>query len=486
LPPYFRDELQSQSRIGFIFQKLSEPRSYDFQETQNKKYTARLQMPQFPLDPVQREAVITFVLGLVSDPPTEQFAYVPGERTRALLDGKEVLSKYNCRGCHLVEAESWQLAFPADAFGQQLQQPTFPFVAQPVDESELITSRQTDRRDLRSAIVRGMPAVGGDGRAAIFDDEEFPLEEEEDEKFPLEKLQYAFDLRQPAALDGWPYQVGERSLLIASRRIERRRRSYGGALAKYLLPHVVDREKLLNPNAKGADAWAWLPPPLIGEGRKVQPAWLNDYLLDPHLIRPAVVMRMPKFNLSAVEARKLADYFAAKDSARYPYPFVPERRDPYLAQADARYARQLEELQREGPLLLDISPAGRHLVDAMQIVTSENYCVKCHRVGDFDPTGIDRVKAPDLSMVYRRLRADYLRTWIAKPTAILPYASMPVNIPYDATAPLLGTTMSQDLYHGDSLEQLDALVDLLMNYDQYTRQQSRVTPLVAPSSPSSP
>ena len=82
LPPYFRDELKSQSRIGFIFQKLSEPRSYDFQETQNKKYTARLQMPQFPLDPAQREAVITFVLGLVSDPPTEKFAYVPDERTR--------------------------------------------------------------------------------------------------------------------------------------------------------------------------------------------------------------------------------------------------------------------------------------------------------------------------------------------------------------------------------------------------------------------
>jgi hypothetical protein len=150
----------------------------------------------------------------------------------------------------------------------------------------------------------------------------------------------------------------------------------------------------------------------------------------------------------------------------------------YLAQADARYAQKIEALRERGEIELDASPAGRHLHDAMKIVTSGNYCVKCHRVGDFDPAGIDRVKAPDLSVVYERLRADYVRTWIAKPAAVWPFASMPVNIPYDPAAPFLGSTVSQDLYHGTSLEQLDALVDLLMNYDQYAKQQSRVTPLV--------
>ncbi len=42
----------------------------------------------------------------------------------------------------------------------------------------------------------------------------------------------------------------------------------------------------------------------------------------------------------------------------------------------------------------------------------------------------------------------------------------------------LGTTVPQDLYHGTSLEQLEALVDLLMNYDLYARLRSRITPLV--------
>ena len=93
---------------------------------------------------------------------------------------------------------------------------------------------------------------------------------------------------------------------------------------------------MINPNVKGAEAWAWLPPPLVGEGSKVQPQWLNDYLLDPYLIRPATVMRMPKYNLSPDELRRLADYFAAQDSSQYPYPFTVQRRGQHLADADVR------------------------------------------------------------------------------------------------------------------------------------------------------
>ena len=52
----------------------------------------------------------------------------------------------------------------------------------------------------------------------------------------------------------------------------------------------------------------------INEGRKVQTDWLHDFLLDPYLIRPAVVLRMPKFNMSTGEATALANYFAAVDN----------------------------------------------------------------------------------------------------------------------------------------------------------------------------
>ena len=69
----------------------------------------------------------------------------------------------------------------------------------------------------------------------------------------------------------------------------------------------------------GSEAYGWLPPPLIGEGNKVQTAWLHDFLLDPYPIRPAVFLRMPKFNMSSAEATALANYFAAVDNADFPY-----------------------------------------------------------------------------------------------------------------------------------------------------------------------
>jgi hypothetical protein len=213
-------------------------------------------------------------------------------------------------------------------------------------------------------------------------------------------------------------------------------------LPKLIFANVLKSEKTSNPNAKPEDVWAWLPPPLIGEGRKVQTDWLHDFLLDPQPIRPAVVLRMPKFNMSAAEASTLVAYFAANDNAEYPYDFDPRTRAGYLtAQAE----------KEDNP---------HRLPDALKIIVDNNYCVKCHLLGDFEPTGSDRAKGPRLDLVYRRLRPQYTLAWIADPKRILPYTAMPVNIPPDKP-------VSDALYHGTSLEQLGGLVDLLMNFDRY-------------------
>jgi hypothetical protein len=84
----------------------------------------------------------------------------------------------------------------------------------------------------------------------------------------------------------------------------------------------------------------------------------------------------------------------------------------------------------------------------------------------------------NLGIIYKRMRPDYLRQWIGKPTSILPYTSMPTNVPYNPTAEFLGSNVPQDLYHGTSVDQVNALVDLLMNYDLYAKQRSTVLDLV--------
>jgi hypothetical protein len=60
---------------------------------------------------------------------------------------------------------------------------------------------------------------------------------------------------------------------------------------------------------------------------------------------------------------------------------------------------------------------------------------------------------------------------------------MPVNIPYDPADTKNFGGISQDLYHGTSLDQVDALVDLLMNYDNFAKDKTLVAPLVQQGAP---
>ena len=188
---------------------------------------------------------------------------------------------------------------------------------------------------------------------------------------------------------------------------------------------------------------------------------------------------MPKYNLSPDEARKLADYFAAKDGSRYPYPFTgtpgttsgPGRRTLRPATGSVAEAGS----HRTGRTRL---PAGTCSMRC-RIVTSDSYCVKCHRVGDFRPPDGNASRR----LICRSCTGDCGRTTSAPGSpsrqSVLPVYqhagqhSLMIRPPRQ-----LGSTVPQDLYHGTSLEQLDALVDLLMNFDQYARQRSRVTPLV--------
>ena len=194
---------------------------------------------------------------------------------------------------------------------------------------------------------------------------------------------------------------------------------------------------------KPEDAWGWLPPPLIGEGKKVQSAWLHRFLLNPHMIRPPAVLRMPHFNWSADQAAKMVNYFAAVDGADYPYVYDPRLDEGSVA---------AKELAHPG-----------HLDGALRIVTNNNYCVKCHLVGDYSPPGNAKALAPQLERVHERLRPDYVHDWIANPKRFLPYTGMPVNIPY-------GAPVSQELYAGTSEQQLDALTDLLMHFDLFAKR----------------
>lgn len=472
---FYLHQLEAKNRIGFIHQKLKEPRSYDFEKTINKKYNERLRMPLFPISVEEREAVITFVLGLVADPPREKYIYTPDPRKAALIAGQQVLEKYNCGGCHILEAQTWNIAYAAGDYGPQTESKMYPFLRAHFGSKELEAQAKPDSRNLLTSKIKGLPPMAkADGLPIVQDLEGFDLTNEDE--FNPSSIAHSLDLYQPAIIDGTTYQTGGSSIQIPISRVESSYPANGGSLTRYLLPVVTALEQEVNPAASGSEALGWLPPPLMGEGSKVQTAWLHDFLLEPYPIRPAAYLRMPKFNMSDAEATALVNYFAARDNAAYPYVASASRQDNVLAAAEAKYN---ERLKKEG-----VAPSTR-FDDAMKIVVDKNYCVKCHGVADFMPTGSDRAKAPNLADVYRRLRPDYLRNWIANPKTILPYTSMPVNIPFDPAAPFEGG-VSQDLFHGTSTDQVDGLVDLLMNYDRYSRDAAKITPLVTASAGTAP
>ena len=440
---FFLEKILAHEREGFLWQKLRQPRSYDYKKAENKSYNERYRMPQFPFNAEQREAVMTFVLGLVAEPPAPEFVHTPGPREQARLDGLVVSERFNCGGCHTLEMDRWDLAYEPDSMGFPPAFNDYPFLRGHFTPQQVEDSLETDNTGRRHATLVGMPVLDPEtGLPTLVDEDGIPVEpDEEDVVFHRQVM-----LWQDALVDGEPRLVGGPNVLVPQRAIESGTHypAKGGDLARLLFPVVIEDELEINPNVKPSDAWGWLPPPLVGEGNKVQSAWLHKFLLNPQTIRPAAVLRMPKFNLQSKHAAALVDYFAAVDGAAFPYVYDPRLDESSLATAEAVYPG--------------------HLDGAMKIVTNNNYCVKCHLVGDYSPPGNPKALAPQLGVVYERLRPDYVHDWIANPKRFLPYTGMPVNIPHDKP-------VSQDLYAGDSEQQVAALTDLLMHFDEFVKQK---------------
>lgn len=474
---FYTHALEAGNRIGFIYQKLKEPRSYDYDKTENKRYNERLRMPQFPFSAEEREAVITFVIGLVADPPQPKYIYKARDRQAALVAGRQVLEKYNCGGCHILGLEKWQVSYAAGEMGERAEPPVYPFLNKHFSPQEIANASKADRRGELHATLFGLPPTEkDDGLPVVTDLDGSKLDN--GSPYAERELRFGLDLYQPAVVDGSPYQTGQQPVFASGAQIDARYPTWGGALTKYLTPVVTELERKSNANASGSEAYGWLPPPLVGEGTKVQTAWLHDFLLDPYPIRPAVFLRMPKFNMSSAEATALANYFAAVDSAEFPYAYAGNRDRTRLADLEAEYVKGVKQGngQRAEVSKSTAPPDMQRLDDAMKIVVNGNFCVKCHLVGDYSPAGGNRAKAPQLADVYRRLRPEYVRNWIANPKMILPYTSMPVNIPYQDPPAVLS-----ELYHGTNVEQVQALTDLLMNYDQYAGQSTKIADRVQPA-----
>ncbi|MEX2560941.1 MAG: hypothetical protein WD403_13555, partial [Pirellulales bacterium] len=430
---FFVSALLDHQREGFLWQKLRQPRSYDYKKTENKTYIERLRMPKFNFDEGQIESVMTFVLGLVSEPPAARYVYQPKPRRKAILEGEQVIARFNCDGCHTLRMDTWEFEYDPDQFADPPEFNDHAFLMPHFTPEELAESAQVDRRGMGRSVITGVPN---------------PDVQEDDDGLPL----HFFAPWQPVAINGKPWLVGGPEVPVSESQILGKRLPKGGDFARYLHPIAVEMGQRDNPNVKPGDVWGWVPPPLVREGAKVQTSWLHDFLLNPVALRPAALLRMPKFNMSPDEASKLVNYFAAMDNARYPYEYHPRSNGGYLGE---------EQLERLG--------------HAMNLITNKTYCVKCHLIGDFIPEGTPDAWAPNLDRMYQRMRPDYLHEWLANPQRKLPYTGMPVNFPPHNDP---NEAIRSSLFPGSTREALEGVVDLLLNYDAFMNSRTSIKPLV--------
>jgi mono/diheme cytochrome c family protein len=131
------------------------------------------------------------------------------------------------------------------------------------------------------------------------------------------------------------------------------------------------------------------PPGLDGEGTRVQPSWLIDFLQRPTNLRPWLHIRMPNYGLSPDEATALARYFAVLAHAAPGNEARAEATADTIASGQRRFA---------------------HFK-----------CAQCHPSNnDTEPCSVDPEDLSiDLMLAKTRLRPSWVRDFLARPKAMV-------------------------------------------------------------------
>jgi mono/diheme cytochrome c family protein len=143
-------------------------------------------------------------------------------------------------------------------------------------------------------------------------------------------------------------------------------------------------------NGRGGD----MAPDLTWEGSSVQRQWLQAFLKSPNTLRPALIRRMPKFNLSESEITELTDYIMA--------------------------VYQTPAFDRDSMPASGYPPA--QVEQGKQLFYSKYACQSCHIID----TKVDKgYIGPTLTQVGSRLNAAWIYHWLKDPQTMRPGAIEP-------------------------------------------------------------
>jgi mono/diheme cytochrome c family protein len=166
------------------------------------------------------------------------------------------------------------------------------------------------------------------------------------------------------------------------------------------------------------------PPPLNGEGDKVQSNWLFGFIKAPFPLRPWLDIRMPTFGLSDAHTTQLVNYFNGLSRVETPYVYFDDGKVP-----------------------------PEHIQAARTLTSAEYFnCFSCHVRGGKNPEGPPEGWAPDLALARQRLNPSWIAKWIQDPQKIQPGTKMPSFYPGGP----------DNILEGKDDRQIEALRDYLL------------------------
>jgi mono/diheme cytochrome c family protein len=546
---YFANEVEHQHRNGFLQLKLAEPRSYDYKR--ERAWDDRLRMPQFQFsrphrmaaktdkesdaefmarkmdydshktfeEALAREAVMTFVLGLVAEPIAGKYVYNPKPDRSAEVAGRQVIDKYNCAGCHQLRPGIYEFKPSRDALDR-------------LDEWYK-TAAKTAATD--NVFPAHNAWVGTQSpypeRMWVYAVGAKPASKPRRDNPDVSENLLGLSLTQAVKFtnnDGLVRNIPAASYVeIPQRAMLNQTDPWGGTFTDMLVGGKDDNgiwKSYLAADPRFAGnpdkARATMPPPLIREGERVQTKWLYQFLLNPTPIRPEdhMTLRMPRFNMSPEESQALVNYFAGGAKLdnpgiglTYPYETVPQREKRYWGDMSRQYVERLEKgkalEERMKPLeaiwldemkaeqaqleaaVADLKKAEKkdeakavedRIADLKKLIdkkdtaalrdqwkANEAYANDAYRLltekelclkcHSIGSRKVSGAIGPPLDLAAERLRPDWVQHWLGQPRRMFPYDSgMPQ--PFER-----GNPKYQEYFLGDSYQQGVAVRDVLMD-----------------------
>ena len=323
------------ARQAWLRAKLHNPRQFD--EGKYKKPEDRLKMPDFGFKEEEIESLVVMLSGLREEKLPEAYIASLTEKERSIVEGRRLIGKYNCTGCHQLDLDRLYLAENIEAVGMIKLEEDAGVYFQLWEDNEKLGHKAGETVFLDEKLILDKKrAVGGDIAPSIiaYHVESEGLIPEEAGVFtpPIlyregKKVQseWAFGfLKEPFDLRPWldikmpsftlpPDEATSLAGFFAMKEDEEYPYEYIAETKKEYIkgkearsPGYLSSAKRLfeskdvnciSCHVRGekmpeGDKTGWAPDLMLAN-RRLKPDWIKRWLLDPQSIQPGT--KMPKF-----------------------------------------------------------------------------------------------------------------------------------------------------------------------------------------------